>query len=88
VRGARPKTNRDSGWPAMVGVLRVTGVVQPACDLVGVETNEAPSLHIGHALLGDEPADVADGDTEVIGELVDGEEVREGLCRRHGWLLW
>jgi hypothetical protein len=31
---------------------------------------------------------VADGDTEVIGELVDGEEVREGLCRRHGWLLW
>ncbi len=74
---------RGKGCAVFMGSLRVTSVVEPACDLVRVEPYEAPPLHIGHALLGDEPADVADGDTEVIGELVDGEKVREGLCRRH-----
>jgi hypothetical protein len=79
---------RGKGCAVFIRSLRVTGVVEPACDLVRVETYETPPLHIGHALLGDESADVADRYTEVIGELLDGEEMREGLCRRHGWLLW
>jgi hypothetical protein len=41
-------------------------------------------LHVRHPFLGDEPPDVADCDAEVIGELLDREEMGKGICHRHG----
>jgi hypothetical protein len=72
---------RTSGSDRVNGVitqaLRMASVVQPSCDLIGIESNEASPFDVRDALVGNEPADVADGDPEVIGELFDGEEMRK-----------
>jgi len=57
---------------------------EPAGNVGRVKTNEAADLQVRHAALGDEPADVAHVDAEVIGELLDGEEVGKGVCRGYG----
>ena len=61
-------------------------LVEPRCDLLRVEADVAADLQVRDAPLGDEPADVAGGDAELLGELVDGEEVGEGLGGGHGML--
>ena len=61
-------------------------LVQPAGDLVPIEPDQRADLHVGHTSLGDESADVAGGDAELFGELVDGEEVGDGLGGGHGML--
>jgi hypothetical protein len=61
-------------------------LVQPAGDLVLIEPDQPADLHVGHTSLGDEAADVAGGDAELFGELVDGEEMGDGLGGGHGVL--
>ncbi len=48
----------------MAAVTGVTSSVQPVDDIGRVEPDEASDLEVGHALLGDEPADVPHGDPE------------------------
>ena len=45
-------------------------LVDPGVDLVEVEVQVQPPLDVGDALLGDEAADVADGDAEVLGDAM------------------
>jgi hypothetical protein len=54
----------------------MASVVQPSCDLIRIESNETSPLDVRYALVGNEPADVAYGNTEVIGKLLNCEEMR------------
>ena len=66
---------------------------EPRAYLDRVEPEEMPPLDEGDSPLGDEPANVADADTEVLGDSLDrhehGERVvdsgaSEGVWVRHG----
>jgi hypothetical protein len=70
----------------MTVVLGMAAQVEPVGDLRRVEADELADFQVRDAPLGDEPADVADGDAELFGELVDGEEVGDGLGGGHGWV--
>jgi hypothetical protein len=48
---------------------------EPSLDVHRVEAHEASDLDVREASFGDLSSDVADGDAEVLGELVDGEQV-------------
>jgi hypothetical protein len=52
------------------------GGLEPAGDLVWVEAYALPPAQIRDPPLGDQPADVAFGDTEVRSEARDIEQVR------------
>src|ERR1035438_1957476 len=58
--------------------LWMSSSIEPGGDLGGVESDGPPDLQVGHASFGNEPADVADAHPEPLGELVDGEELRQG----------
>jgi hypothetical protein len=70
----------------MTVVLRMAAQVEPVGDLCWVEADELADLQVRDAPLGDEPADMAGGDAELLGELVDGEEVGDCLDCGHGVL--
>jgi hypothetical protein len=72
----------------MVEMLGLPGVVEPAGDLIRVEPHESPDLQVGQSPFGDLSSDVADGDAEVLGELVDGEQVGERVGGSHGVFLF
>jgi len=59
-------------------------LAEAASDLRGVEADELADLQVRDASFGDEAADVTGGDAELFGELVDGEEVGDGLDCGHG----
>lgn len=61
-------------------------LVEPAGNLGGVEADELADLQVRDSAFGDEPADVAGGNAELLGKLVDGEEVGDGLGGGHGML--
>jgi hypothetical protein len=42
-----------------------------------------PNLQVGHPSFGDESANVADAHPEPLGELVDGEELGQGISIGH-----
>jgi len=54
-------------------------VVEPGDDLRGVEAHEEADLQVTHPALGDKAAGVTGAAAEVVGELVDGEQLREGI---------
>ena len=58
--------------------LRMARLVQPLGDLGRVEPNQPAYLEVRHPPLGDETADVADRDSELLSELVDSEELGQG----------
>ncbi len=71
-RASRKVSLGRTAFPGRFGMARLT---DPLDDLVGVEADEPSDLDVGNASFGDMAADVADGDAEVFGELLDGEEV-------------
>ena len=50
------------------------GAIQPGVDLVDVETKQSPPLVEWNAPFADQPTDVANGHTEVFGEIFDADE--------------
>jgi len=68
----------------MTVVLRMAAQVEPVGDLCRIEADELADLQVGDAPFGDEAAHVTGGDAELLGELVDGEEVGDGLDCGHG----
>ena len=67
------------GRPAVVD----SSTIEPGGDLGRVEADQPPNLQVWHPSLGDEPADVADAHPEPLGELVDGEELGQGVGIGH-----
>jgi hypothetical protein len=66
--------------------------VDPVGDLVRIEAEQMAPLDEGDAALGDETADVAFADAEVLGDAGDVEEPREPayfwvVSVGHGYLL-
>jgi hypothetical protein len=57
--------------------------IEPGSDLGWVEFDEPPDLQARHPSFGDKPADVANAHPEPLGELVDGEELRQGVGIGH-----
>lgn len=53
----------------------LTVVIEPGCDVCGVEADEASDSDDGDAVFGDEAADVADAGVELFGEAGDIEQV-------------
>jgi len=47
--------------------------------VISAGSNLMNNLQIGHPSLGDEPADVANAHPEPLGELLDGEELRQDV---------
>lgn len=63
---------------------RLAVLVDPDVELVRVEVQDRTPFDVRDASLGDEPADVADGDAEVLGGAVD---VEQRTTCRHELLL-
>ena len=49
-------------------------LVDPRCDLVGVEAQEVPPLEVGDAVFEDKSANVADIDAELVSDCGDVDE--------------
>jgi hypothetical protein len=60
-----------------VGSRSDTGLVEPCCDLCGIEADEVPDLEVRHPALGDQSANVSGAGAEALGELLDAEQVGE-----------
>lgn len=60
------------------GRRRTAGLVQPLPQLDGVEADQVPPLDERDALLGDEAANMAHGDTEVLSDSGDVQQVGQG----------
>lgn len=76
---AWPRSRRPGSVDAML--------VKPAGDHGRVEADPAADLDVGHTPFGDEPADVPDARPELERELVDGEELGQGVGGVHRDLL-
>lgn len=74
-----------SCWTAVGSQLRLADPINPPSDLLGVEANEPSDLDVGDASFSDLATDVADGDAEMFGKLLDGEKVR---TEEHRWWSW
>jgi hypothetical protein len=61
----------------------VESIIEPGSDLGRVESDEPSDLQVGHPSLGNEAPEVADAYPEPLGELVDGEELRQGVGIGH-----
>jgi hypothetical protein len=59
----------------MLSAIRDASSGEPVGDLGLVESNEPSDLVVRHPFVGDETADVAYGDAEALGELVDVQEL-------------
>ena len=69
------QSSLSTGEWAAVDASWLPDLVEPARDLVRIEADEAADFEIWESPFGDLAANMADGDAEVFGELLDGEEV-------------
>jgi hypothetical protein len=51
-------------------------MLEPQVEFAGVKAQEVPPFEEGNASLGDESTNVANGDTKVFGNVLDGHESR------------
>src|SRR3954447_24589764 len=69
----RPPHAGPAGWCS--GRAAATAV-EPLGDLVRVEAQEVPPLDVGDAALGHEPTDMPLVDAQLIGDLLEGKQLR------------
>src|SRR5205814_4907097 len=67
---------RPAGW---CSGRAATPAVEPLCDLVRVEAQQVSPLDVGDAALGHEPTDMPLVDAQVIGHLLEGEQLRPAV---------
>jgi hypothetical protein len=75
--------------PASSSLLTRGGVRRSSSQAAisaGSKRTSLPTFRYGTAPFGDESANGAGGNAELFGELVDGEEVGDGLGGSHGWV--
>lgn len=67
-------TGMKSTRPIIAGLSWDLLITKPRGDLVGIEAEQVAPLQVGDSTLGDEPANVADRDAEMVGDHGDIEK--------------